>query len=101
MDAGGDGVARLTGESTARIVNRLARVEGQIRGLQRMMEEGKDCEQILTQLAAVRSALDGVGINLISHHMKECLEDELSAQIDPATMEKAFEIFLKYVRCMK
>jgi CsoR family transcriptional regulator, copper-sensing transcriptional repressor len=101
MDTGAGGAARLTGESTARIINRLARVEGQIRGLQRMMEEGKDCEQILTQLAAVRSALDSVGINLISHHMKECLEDELSAQIDPATMEKAFEIFLKYVRCMK
>ena len=95
------GGGSLTGETTARIINRLARVEGQIRGLQRMMEEGKDCEQILTQLAAVRSALDSVGINLISHHMKECLEDQLSAQIDPATMERAFEIFLKYVRCMK
>jgi DNA-binding FrmR family transcriptional regulator len=101
MDADVPGVARLTTESTARILNRLARVEGQVRGLKRMMEEGKDCEQILTQLAAVRSALDSVGVNLISHHMKECLESELATPIDAATMEKAFEIFLRYVRCMK
>ena len=42
------------------ILNRLARIEGQVRGLQRMIEEGKECEQILAQLAAVRSALDRV-----------------------------------------
>jgi DNA-binding FrmR family transcriptional regulator len=94
-------ISKLTGESSARIVNRLARIEGQVRGLQRMVEDGKECEQILTQLSAVRSALDGVGVNLISHHMKECLEDEISAPIDPLAMEKAFDIFLRYVRCMK
>jgi len=101
MGASAAHYSKLTGETTARIVNRLARVEGQVRGLQRMVEDGKDCEQILTQLSAVRSALDGVGINLISHHMKECLEDEISAEVDPVAMEKAFEIFLKYVRCLK
>ena len=101
MDSGAADVSRLTGESTARIINRLARIEGQVRGLHRMVEDGKECEEILTQLAAVRSALDGVGVNLISHHMKECLQDEISVEIDPLAMEKAFEIFLKYVRCMK
>ncbi|MCL5734192.1 MAG: metal-sensitive transcriptional regulator [Actinobacteria bacterium] len=88
-------------EGTVRLVNRLARVEGQVRGLQRMVEDGKDCEQILTQLSAVRSALDGVGINLISQHMKDCLHDEIGQDIDPVAMEKAFDLFLKYVRCMK
>jgi len=101
MEADAADVSKLTGESTARIVNRLARIEGQVRGIRRMVEDGKDCEQILTQLSAIRSALDGVGVNLISHHMKECLEDEISVEIDPLAMEKAFEIFLRYVRCMK
>ena len=56
---------------------------------------------MLTQLSAVRSALDSVGTNLISHHMKECLEDEIAASIDPVAMERAFDIFFRYVRCMK
>jgi len=83
-----------------RVLNRLRRVEGQVRGLQRMIEEDKECEQVLTQLSAVKSALDRVGIHLISHRMKECLETS-SPQVDEAAMEQAFEIFLKYVQCAR
>jgi DNA-binding FrmR family transcriptional regulator len=101
MEPGAADETRVAGEDATRILNRLARVEGQIRGLQRMVEEGKDCEQILTQLSAVRSALDQVGIHMISYRMKECLEGETAVQIDPVALEKAFEVFLKYVRCVK
>ena len=99
-----DGVPEITrpaGEEEARILNRLARIEGQVRGLQRMIEEGKDCEQILAQLSAVRSALDRVGTHLISYRMKECLEDQTGVALDPAAFEKAFEVFFKYVECMR
>jgi CsoR family transcriptional regulator, copper-sensing transcriptional repressor len=89
------------GEDVDRVLNRLRRIEGQVRGLQRMIEEGKECEQVLTQLSAVKSALDRVGIHLISHRMKECLETGAQADIDEAAMEQAFEIFLKYVQCVK
>jgi DNA-binding FrmR family transcriptional regulator len=92
---------RAMSEEDARILNRLARIEGQIRGLQRMIEEGKDCEDILAQLAAAKSALDRVGTHLISHHMKECLEDEMGVQLDPVALEKAFDVFFKYVQCMR
>ena len=92
---------REMAEESVRIINRLARVEGQVRGLQRMIEEGKECEDILAQLAAVKSALDKVGTHLISHHMKECLEDETGTRLDPAALEKAFDIFFKYVQCMR
>ncbi len=95
------GATRATGEEQERILNRLARVEGQVRGLQRMIEEGKECEQILAQLAAVRSALDHVGTYLISHRMKECMEDEAGVALDPAALEKAFEVFFKYVQCVR
>jgi DNA-binding FrmR family transcriptional regulator len=84
-----------------RILNRLARVEGQVRGLRRMVEEGKECEQILAQLAAVRSALDGVGAHLISHHMRECFKGEVGVEVDPAALERAFQIFYKYVQCLR
>jgi DNA-binding FrmR family transcriptional regulator len=92
---------RALAQDDARILNRLARIEGQVRGLQRMIEQGKQCEEILAQLAAVKSALDGVGTHLISHHMMDCLEDETGAQLDPLALEKAFEIFFKYVQCMR
>ncbi len=94
------GAARAPGEED-RILNRLARIEGQVRGLQRMIEEDKECEQILAQLAAVRAALDNVGTHLISHRMKECLEDESGVTLDPAALEKAFEVFFKYVQCVR
>ena len=94
------GAARVPGEED-RILNRLARIEGQVRGLQRMIEENKECEQILAQLAAVRAALDNVGTHLISHRMRECLEDESGVSLDPAALEKAFEVFFKYVQCVR
>ena len=56
---------------------------------------------MLTQLAAVKSALDRVGIFLISHRMKECLAQEGRSEVDEAAMEQAFEIFLKYVQCVR
>jgi DNA-binding FrmR family transcriptional regulator len=95
------GEDRVVGADEARILNRLARIEGQVRGLQRMIEEGKECEQILAQLAAVKAALDRVGTHLISHRMKECLETQMGVQVDPAALEGAFGIFFKYVQCMR
>ena len=92
---------RAMTEDDAGMLNRLARIEGQVRGLQRMIEQGKDCEEILAQLAAVRSALDRVGTHLISHHMKDCLKDTTGAQLDPAALERAFDVFFKYVQCMR
>jgi DNA-binding FrmR family transcriptional regulator len=58
---------------TAEITNRLKRVEGQIRGLQRMVEEGRDCEAILTQLMAARSALDRVGLLVADNFVQKCV----------------------------
>lgn len=94
------GAPRNGGEEE-RILKRLARIEGQVRGLQRMVEEEKECEQILAQLAAVRAALDTVGTHLISHRMRECLEDESGVTLEPDALEKAFEVFFKYVQCVR
>jgi DNA-binding FrmR family transcriptional regulator len=53
--------------------SRLRKVEGQIRGLQRMIEGERDCEDILTQLMAARAALDKVGVSIVSGYLEECL----------------------------
>lgn len=54
------------------IIRRLRRVEGQIRGVQRMVAEERDCESIITQLAAVRSAIDSAGALVLSNFMTMC-----------------------------
>ncbi len=53
--------------------SRLRKIEGQIRGLQRMIEGERDCEDILTQLMAARAALDKVGVSIVSSYLEECL----------------------------
>jgi DNA-binding FrmR family transcriptional regulator len=73
-----------------------------VRGLQRMISEDKRCEDVLTQLAATRAALDRVGVFLITHRMKECLKhssDEMD--LDESAIEEAFEVFMKYVHHVK
>jgi len=55
------------------VLDRLARVEGHVRGIGRMVEEDKDCPDILIQIAAVRSALDNVGRILLEDHMETCV----------------------------
>ena len=54
------------------IVKRLKRIEGQIRGLEKMVSEERECESIITQLAAVRSAIDSVGALVLNNYIKIC-----------------------------
>lgn len=60
------------GNSRAVLVKRLKRIEGQIRGIQKMIEDERDCESVITQLAAARSAIEGVGALLLSNYMSVC-----------------------------
>jgi len=93
----------MNNDEAGRLINRLRRVEGQSRGLQRMIEEGRPCEDIFTQLAATKAALDRVGVLLISLKMRECLAEEggEAETASPEAVEKALEAFLKYARCVK
>ena len=56
------------------VLLRLRRIEGQLRGLQRMVEEGNSCADILTQVAAVTAAIKKVGMVVVKTYMEECLE---------------------------
>ena len=56
------------------VLMRLKRIEGQIRGLQRMVESGVDCPDILTQVGAVTAAIKRVGTVIVQTYMNECLE---------------------------
>ena len=56
------------------IKRRLARIEGQVRGVQKMVEEDRYCLDILTQISAIRAGLDMVGVELLEGHAKGCLQ---------------------------
>ena len=66
--------------SAEMLVNRLKRIEGQVRGIQKMIESGRDCESIITQLGAVRSGIEGVGALLLRNYMKICFSRETVAE---------------------
>ena len=89
-----------TEEERRRIVNRLRRLEGQIRGLQTMVENGKDCEAVLTQIMAAKSALNQVGLHIIGHSMKTCLVDDKITDRDQL-VDEAIKVFLKYSSCVQ
>ena len=73
------------------IVKRLRRAQGQIGGVLRMIEERRDCEDILTQVAAVSRALDRAGYAIIATGLKQCLTDSGGADtVDSEKMEKLF-----------
>lgn len=77
-----------------RLVARLRRIEGQVRGLQRMIEEERDCVEVVTQLAAVRGALDRVGLVILSHRLEECLQNRLETGEDKEqALEDAMKLF--------
>ncbi len=75
-------------------VTRLRRIEGQVRGLQRMVEEGQDCEAILTQLMAARAALDKAGLFIVERHLDECLSGTADARVKDR-LSRIVELFLR------
>lgn len=64
------------------LLKRLKRVEGQIRGIQKMIEDGRDCESLITQLAAIRSAIEGVGSLMLNNYMQLCFSKRSRTKID-------------------
>jgi DNA-binding FrmR family transcriptional regulator len=64
------------------LVSRLKRIEGQIRGIQKMVEGERQCESIITQLAAVRAAIESVGALVLNNYMKICFRKDSETETD-------------------
>jgi CsoR family transcriptional regulator, copper-sensing transcriptional repressor len=73
MDAGEENSAIHHHEHRPQVIARLARIEGHVRAIKRMVEEDKECPEVLIQIAAVRSALNSVGRVILEDHMKSCM----------------------------
>ena len=72
------------------VLNRLRRAEGQLGGVIKMMQDGRDCEEVITQLAAVSRALDKAGFAIIASGLQQCIEAGDQSQVNRAKLEKLF-----------
>jgi len=81
----------LDGETMASVVRRLKRAQGQIGGVIKMIEEGRDCADVVTQLAAASRALDRAGFKIIAAGLEQCASDGNGmADADRARLERLF-----------
>lgn len=78
---------RVDKQALAPVVNRLRRAHGQLAGIIAMIESGRDCEDVVTQLAAVSRALDRAGFKIVANGMRQCI----AAQGDPPMTEQQLE----------
>lgn len=85
---------RFPEDSTDEVLARLRRAEGQIRGVQRLVEEGADCRAVVTQLSAAQAALHRAGLRLMASGMRRCLSDPDAAAAEGMTPEEMEELFL-------
>lgn len=70
----------IKSETKEDILKRLRRIEGQVKGIQKMIEEDKYCADILTQVAAVRAAINRVGSLVLEKHSMTCIENVVSSE---------------------
>ena len=76
------------------LLKRLKRAEGQIRGIQKMIEGGRECESVITQLAAVRSAIESIASLILKNYMKICFIGETAPEcVDIESLARAIAIW--------
>lgn len=80
--------------TNSKYITRLKRSEGQLRGIQKMMEEERDCIDIITQLTAVRSSVDRIIELMITENLTTCINDPLE---DPQAQKERLEKAVKYL----
>ncbi|MFI1461912.1 metal-sensitive transcriptional regulator [Nocardia carnea] len=78
----------------APVLNRLRRAHGQLAGVIAMIEAGRDCKDVVTQLAAVSRALDRAGFKIVATGLRECLDRQGEEDTDPLTVDELEKLFL-------
>ena len=85
---------RLEENASDDVIRRLRRIEGQLHGITKMIEDGRDCTDIVTQLAAASRALDRAGFRLLSSGMRQCLTAAAEGEPEPMTIKQLEKLFL-------
>ena len=82
----------VTAEQKTKIMNRLRRLEGQVRGLQKMVDDERSCQEVLTLLAGVRSALDATADVILENYLDRCQADFESGEGDMSELIRAVRL---------
>ncbi len=69
----------LSDENVENLQRRLSKIEGQVRGISKMLYEKRNCNEILVQISAIRSAISQVAVKLLQEHFKSCVKPEIDA----------------------
>ena len=80
------------GYDKAALIKRLHRIEGQVRGLERMVEEDRYCIDVLTQISAVSTALESLALRILDDHVQHCVAGALASGDEAAAEEKSREL---------
>jgi DNA-binding FrmR family transcriptional regulator len=88
-------VARARRSALGRRINRI---EGQVRGIGRMIDEDRYCIDILTQVSAVQSALDALALQLLEHHLHGCVQHAVKSGDGDRAIAEALEVIRKFAR---
>ena len=84
-------------EHTKAVLNRLSRAIGHLQSVRNMVEEGRDCSEVLIQIAAVRSAIDNTGKLILQDHLKHCIVDA-AAEGDQKAIDDLCQAIDKYMK---
>ncbi|MDW7651077.1 MAG: metal-sensitive transcriptional regulator [Bacillota bacterium] len=84
-------------EERQNIINRLNRIEGQVKGVRKMIEEEQQCTDILMQIAAVKSAVNKVGTLVFQTHFRHCLYEAIHEDRDTEFIDEVMNMLGKYI----
>lgn len=85
----------IDGDVKTELRRRLARIEGQVRGIQNMLAEDRECRDVVTQIAAAAKALEQVGFRLLASGLTNCLQDPEKAAAEGYPIAEVEKLFLK------
>lgn len=80
------------------IIRRLKKIEGQVKGIQRMVNEDKYCVDVLIQVAAVRAAINRVGTIVFEHHSRTCMKSAVESDDQEAAIEELVGVLSKFIK---
>lgn len=86
-------------DNKKKIINRLRTIKGHIAGIEKMVEEGKTCDEILVQIAAIRSSVNKVGLAILENNAESCiLSTDSDGKVDQEDVKKVIQSFINFTK---
>lgn len=89
-------VTTRSGKDKDQLINRLKRIEGQVRGIQNMIEQDRYCIDILTQISAIQAAMNNVGLQLLEKHTQHCVSGAIKEGNGEEAIKELMEVFKRF-----